>query len=242
MKDGEIHFRAGAYQPDTPRGQWLIAHEVAHAVQVQSGRGTREGTPKELEREADRAATLAMLGQPAPIGLRAPAAAAYAFNEGEDHEVDVAERHDAEPARGEDTGPAADAAPEAAEHVRHDAASTDEAADHTDAHDEPVNLAAETSDVTAIVPADEAAAAAPGVGGGAAAKPQKPVPDVAAAKPEAGLGQLQGVRPDKLGPALGQVHTATGADAAKARAAHEANPYRTGAQSRRCYYGHTGLQ
>jgi len=31
---------------------------------------------------------------------------------------------------------------------------------------------------------------------------------VAATKPEAGLGQLKGVRLDKLGPLLGQVHTA----------------------------------
>ncbi len=29
----DIHFGAGTYQPDTPAGDWLIAHEVAHTVQ-----------------------------------------------------------------------------------------------------------------------------------------------------------------------------------------------------------------
>jgi hypothetical protein len=41
-KDGTMHFRAGAYQPGTPEGDWLIAHELAHVVQ-QRGAGGSEG-------------------------------------------------------------------------------------------------------------------------------------------------------------------------------------------------------
>jgi hypothetical protein len=41
-KDGEVHFRAGAYQPNTPEGDRLIAHELAHIVQLRGdGDATR---------------------------------------------------------------------------------------------------------------------------------------------------------------------------------------------------------
>jgi Domain of unknown function (DUF4157) len=85
-KDGQVHFRAGEYRPDTTGGSWLIAHELVHVVQQDGARGERAGTRQELEREADRAATLAVAGRAAPISLRGDRAAAYAFNEGEDHE------------------------------------------------------------------------------------------------------------------------------------------------------------
>jgi Domain of unknown function (DUF4157) len=84
-KDGQVHFRAGEYRPDTTGGSWLIAHELVHVVQQDGARGERAGTRQELEREADRAATLAVAGRAAPISLRGDRAAAYAFNEGEDH-------------------------------------------------------------------------------------------------------------------------------------------------------------
>jgi hypothetical protein len=85
-RDGAVHFRAGEYQPGTSGGDWLIAHELVHVVQQRGGRAERAGTRQELEREADQAATLAVAGHPAPIALRAESGAAYAFNEGEDHE------------------------------------------------------------------------------------------------------------------------------------------------------------
>jgi hypothetical protein len=47
---------------------------------------------------------------------------------------------------------------------------------------------------------------------------------VAAAKPEAGLAQLHGVRPDKLGLLFGQLHTAAATDVAQERAKLQANP------------------
>jgi hypothetical protein len=86
VKDGEIHFREGAYQPDTRAGDWLIAHELAHVVQQQGGRGDRPASRQAIEREADRAASLAVLGRAAPIALRAQPAVAYAFSDAEDHE------------------------------------------------------------------------------------------------------------------------------------------------------------
>jgi hypothetical protein len=85
-KAGEVHFRTGAYQPGTTSGDWLIAHELAHVVQQQSGSGARVGTRAELEREADRAASRVVRGLPAGIALRAPAGEAYAFSEDDAHD------------------------------------------------------------------------------------------------------------------------------------------------------------
>ncbi|HWU88367.1 MAG TPA: hypothetical protein VN253_13870 [Kofleriaceae bacterium] len=79
----------------------------------------------------------------------------------------------------------------------------------------------------APIPAEDGggdAGGARGGGGGAPPKPQKEAPNVAALKPEAGFAQMQGVRPNKLVPVFGQVHTAAGADIAKARAEQKANP------------------
>jgi hypothetical protein len=81
-----MHFRAGAYQPGTREGDWLIAHELAHVVQQRGGLGERAGTRKELEHEADHAAASAMQGRAAPIALHAQPTAAYAFHEGESHD------------------------------------------------------------------------------------------------------------------------------------------------------------
>ena len=95
---------------------------------------------------------------------------------------------------------------------------------------EAEDLGAATAEIGAPVAAEDAGGAgagggAPGGGGGdGPAKPEKAVPAVAAAKPEAGLSQLAGVRPDKLVPALGQVHTAATGDVGKARAEQRANP------------------
>ena len=86
-RDGEVHFRPGSYQPGTQHGDWLIAHELAHVVQHRGGRGERDGTRRELEREADRAATLVRRGIAAPIALRAQPAA-YAFDEEEARDSD----------------------------------------------------------------------------------------------------------------------------------------------------------
>ena len=61
----DIFFRAGAYDPDSPAGSRLLAHELAHVEQQARGAvppllprsGVRMGAPGDaLEREADRRA------------------------------------------------------------------------------------------------------------------------------------------------------------------------------------------
>jgi hypothetical protein len=254
-KDGQVHFAAGAYQPGTPEGDRLIAHELAHVVQLFGGRGERAGSRKELEREADRAANRVAMGKLAPIALRADAGAAYAFSEGEDHGEPL-DTHDDEKTgderdektgdeRDEKTGDERDEKtgkerddkaaderddkqedPKAAPDKGHPDANAagEQPADDHDAHDDVIDPG-DLAEASAQVPA-EAGGGGPGVpgGGGAPAKPQKEPPSVAGGKPEVGLAQLQGVRPDKLGPVFGQLHTAAGADVAKARAEQQANP------------------
>lgn len=72
----DIHFAPGQYQPDTPRGQELLGHELAHVVQQSQGRvrasGQAKGAPINddhgLEHEADQAGARAAQGQPAGLG------------------------------------------------------------------------------------------------------------------------------------------------------------------------------
>lgn len=84
----DLHFAPGQYQPDTPSGQALIGHELAHVVQQSDGRvaapAQAKGAPvvadHGLEDEADRAGQAAARGEPAGISGRsaAPAGAAMA--------------------------------------------------------------------------------------------------------------------------------------------------------------------
>jgi hypothetical protein len=236
-KGDEVHFRPGAYQPGTVEGDWLVAHELAHVVQQHGGRGERTGTRKELEREADRAAHLIARGHPAPIRLRADRTAAYAFDEGDAHEPDVDEAqldkkdHEAANARGGDAD-AANAREGA--HAQDRSAPADAAKQEvpSDAHgaeaaDDGTGAGIDEGDISAVIHAEDAPPGPPGVGGGPPAKPQKEAPpSVAAAKPEAGLAQLHGVRPDKLGLLFGQLHTAAAVDVAQERAKLQANPPR----------------
>ena len=83
----EIHFREGAYQPDTPDGDRVIAHELAHVLQLRGGQG-RSGERQDLEREADRAAGLVGRGLSAPVSFSAPAGSAYAYRDDETHDFD----------------------------------------------------------------------------------------------------------------------------------------------------------
>ncbi|HET7500056.1 MAG TPA: DUF4157 domain-containing protein, partial [Kofleriaceae bacterium] len=226
-QDGEVHFRAGAYRPGTPQGDWLIAHELAHVVQQRADRGERTGTTKEIEREADRAATLVSRGSFAPIALRAQPAAAYAFHEGEAHDEvgddateDTRGAHEPSPEKVNAKPDAPASPPDEAHHA------TDAGADgHEDAGEHDA-LTADEHAISAPLPAEDAPGGAPAGGGGPAPKPQKEAPSVASAKPEAGLAQLHGVRPDKLTLLFGQVRTANTADVGKERAAQKANPPR----------------
>lgn len=71
-----IVFGAGQYQPRSPEGHKLLAHELAHVVQQQAATSvqlsgyTAEDEP--YEREADRASADATSGRHAKVNLRAP--------------------------------------------------------------------------------------------------------------------------------------------------------------------------
>jgi outer membrane protein OmpA-like peptidoglycan-associated protein len=80
----EIVFRDGAYAPDSDAGRRLLGHELAHVVQqggtvdagparsVSASAVSRPDDP--LEREADRAAEVALTGGAVTLGARADAA------------------------------------------------------------------------------------------------------------------------------------------------------------------------
>lgn len=72
-----IHFAPGQYNPSTPQGRQMLAHELAHVVQQRSGRvqnpfgsGVAVVQDQRLEAEAERMAqrvTLQSAAQPAPV-------------------------------------------------------------------------------------------------------------------------------------------------------------------------------
>ncbi len=85
----DVYFRAGQYRPNTPTGEKLIAHEVAHTVQQSTGEsqvarqadssGVQVTSPGDrVEREADAAAEQAVRGQPATLRGAAPTVARLA--------------------------------------------------------------------------------------------------------------------------------------------------------------------
>jgi hypothetical protein len=62
----EIYFANGRYQPETARGRWLIAHELAHVVQQRGACLERtSNADSSLEHQASRAAHAAITGRPA---------------------------------------------------------------------------------------------------------------------------------------------------------------------------------
>lgn len=72
-RGSELHFAPGRYQPHTPAGKELLAHELAHLVQQADGSAGAEGQGKDaayvddpaLEGEADAMAARAVRGEPA---------------------------------------------------------------------------------------------------------------------------------------------------------------------------------
>lgn len=65
----DIHFAPGQYNPNTPHGQFLLGHELAHVVQQRAGRvlnpfggGVAVVQDHALESEADRLGRLAATG------------------------------------------------------------------------------------------------------------------------------------------------------------------------------------
>jgi hypothetical protein len=207
-----IHLERGA-ELTAPRGELVIAHELAHVAQ-QDGRGARVGTRQELEREASRAAMQAVRGQTARISLRAEPTAAYGFSEDHEHNGEL-EHSAGDTTRADESAHSTVAHPPESVGDKH---SSTEPAASDDAEGDREAPALEA------VPAEDAPPTAAQVGGGPAAKPHKEPPHVAQVKPELGVTELRGVRPDQIGPVLGAVHAAANADVAGARAAQHANP------------------
>ena len=84
----DVHFARGLYQPESPDGSWLLAHELAHVVQQRGAAPTAQAfAPGEerglLEADADRAADQAVTGQPARVAMSAPRGMGQAFAEEE---------------------------------------------------------------------------------------------------------------------------------------------------------------
>jgi hypothetical protein len=71
----DIHFGAGHYDPASPAGEHLIAHEVAHTVQQQGAAPARQNklevsSPHDAaEHDADRAADAMVTGAPARVSI-----------------------------------------------------------------------------------------------------------------------------------------------------------------------------
>jgi hypothetical protein len=69
----DLHFRPGAYDPDSSAGQELIGHELAHVVQQRAGRVAQPQAKggmvvdAGLEAESDAAGARAARGEPAGI-------------------------------------------------------------------------------------------------------------------------------------------------------------------------------
>lgn len=69
----DVHFAAGAYQPDDPFGMHLLAHEVAHTVAQRGAAPAPQGdrgaasVDAAAERDADRAADAMVRGAPARV-------------------------------------------------------------------------------------------------------------------------------------------------------------------------------
>ncbi len=75
----DVVFGAGQYAPDSSRGRWLIAHELAHVVQGRGGGGPT--AQRSLENEANTAATDIMTGKTAAVEERRDADEPALFGE-----------------------------------------------------------------------------------------------------------------------------------------------------------------
>ncbi|MCG8418951.1 MAG: DUF4157 domain-containing protein [Proteobacteria bacterium] len=107
-KGRDIHFARARFQPGTQEGDWLIGHELAHVVQQRRAANANAGEVgdhRELEADADRAATQALLGQQAVVNMRAPLGAAYAYSDAEPHNREQTPRPETSPEASDDMEP-----------------------------------------------------------------------------------------------------------------------------------------
>jgi hypothetical protein len=93
----DVVFRSGAYEPDSPSGRHVLAHELAHVVQQKAGPvagspapgGISVSDPSDaFEQAAVRTADQVMAAEPAPVAAAASGEAATAQRAAEDEEQD----------------------------------------------------------------------------------------------------------------------------------------------------------
>jgi hypothetical protein len=75
----DVVFGRNQYDPETERGRWLVAHELAHVAQA--GRPAGVTGTKDVERDASAAATAALTGRPVRIGARRSGVELHKFGE-----------------------------------------------------------------------------------------------------------------------------------------------------------------
>jgi len=80
-KGSQIVFGAGHYSPDTAKGRWLLAHELAHVAQTHPGESS--SPTADVEHDASRAATAAMEGRRAHLRARHDGVRLHRFGEPE---------------------------------------------------------------------------------------------------------------------------------------------------------------
>lgn len=77
----EIVFGAGQFAPHTPKGRWLLGHELAHVAQAKDGPGS--SSTSQIERDASRAATGVLRGEAVRLEARHDGAQLHLFGEPE---------------------------------------------------------------------------------------------------------------------------------------------------------------
>ncbi|MFL6016528.1 MAG: DUF4157 domain-containing protein [Gaiellaceae bacterium] len=78
----DVVFGPNQYEPETQRGRWLVAHELAHVAQA--GRASGAAGTRAVERDANAAATAAVTGKPVRIGARRSGVELHKFGEPDD--------------------------------------------------------------------------------------------------------------------------------------------------------------
>src|SRR5688500_5944205 len=94
----QVVLGRGGHRPETTEGLRLLAHELAHVVQqgsppTSTGGARSDPGAESLEREADRAADLALAGRTVPRGMLTAAPAVLQRKEKSKAAEDAEERH-----------------------------------------------------------------------------------------------------------------------------------------------------
>jgi hypothetical protein len=75
----DIVFGKGQYKPETSRGRWILAHELAHVAQARRSTGSTDTSS--VERDAADAATDLISSRPVRLGARSDGRSTHRFGE-----------------------------------------------------------------------------------------------------------------------------------------------------------------